>query len=461
MHDDFASSAVEAPGSDELLRLLFDSARDYAIFSTDRAGLVTSWNGGAERLLGWSTAEILGHSADVIFPLEERDAGAAEQERAQALAKGRAEDERWQVRKDGTAFFASGLMMPLDRGRGFVKILRDRTEKHLAGQRLRESEERFRLLATNIPQLVFRSLGDGTRTWPSPQWIAFTGLDTEASLGFGWLDAVHPDDLEITKEGWKAAQASGEYLVEHRVRRASDGEYRWHQTRARPIGGAGGMTNDWVGTMTDVHELRGMQERQQVMMAELQHRTRNLLAVVESIAVRTLRTNKSVEDFGREFVSRLRALSRVQVLINGVDYKTVDLRTLLHAELQAYENEHLEPEKLHVDGPLVSLPARAAQTLALALHELATNAAKYGALVQPAGRLRITWRAERRGEGRWIVLDWKESGVTLPSPAGERRFGYGTELIERALPYQLNAETAFAFEADGVRCTIGVETEDA
>lgn len=436
--------------------MVFDSARDYAIFSTDRAGLVTSWNNGAERLLGWSTEEILGQTADVIFPPEERAAGVADLERAQALANGRAEDERWQIRKDSSLFFASGLMMPLDGARGFVKILRDRTERHLADNRLRESEERFRLLATNIPQLVFRSVGDGTPTWSSPQWIDFTGLDTEASLGQGWLEAIHPDDRQATQDGWRAAQKSGEYLVEHRVRRASDGEYRWHQTRARPIGGLGDTASDWVGTMTDVHELRGMQERQTIMMAELQHRTRNLLAVAESIAIKTLRTSRSLDDFGREFVSRMRALSRVQVLITGADYKNVDLRSLLVAELQAYDGEQLESGKLHLEGPAVSLPARSAQTMGLALHELATNAAKYGALAFLSGQLRITWRIERRADENWVVLDWKETGVEMASLRERRRTGYGTELIERALPYQLGAATALDFEPDGVRCTMTV-----
>src|SRR5689334_11272483 len=185
---------VRAPATDELLRLVIESAHDYAIFSMDSEGLVTSWNSGAERLTGWSAEEIVGRTADVIFTPEDRADGGPEQEREQAFATGRAEDERWQQRKDGTRFWASGLMMQLeDRSQGVTKILRDRTEHHLANERVRLSEERFRLLATNIPQLVFRGLSDGSRTWPSPQWIDFTGLGVEASLGLGWLDAIHPD----------------------------------------------------------------------------------------------------------------------------------------------------------------------------------------------------------------------------------------------------------------------------
>src|SRR5688572_30432116 len=135
---------ARAPGSDELLRLVFESAHDYAIFSMDPTGRVTSWNSGAERLTGWPADEIMGLTADVIFTPEDRAAGVPEQERAQASATGRAEDDRWQMRKDGTRFWASGLMMALEQpDLGFAKILRDRTDKHLADEHLRESEERF------------------------------------------------------------------------------------------------------------------------------------------------------------------------------------------------------------------------------------------------------------------------------------------------------------------------------
>jgi PAS domain-containing protein len=142
-------------------------------------------------------------TAELIFTPEDRALGAPAKERQDALANGRAAGERWQLRKDGTRFWASGLMMPLaDRAQGFVKILRDRTEAHLAEARHRADEQRFRLLATNIPQLVLRSRPDGWRTWGQPQWIEFWGLDLGESVGFGWLDAVHPDDREMTEAAW-------------------------------------------------------------------------------------------------------------------------------------------------------------------------------------------------------------------------------------------------------------------
>ena len=146
----------------ELFRLLVESATDFAIFTIDPAGRVTSWNPGAERLLGYAQDEIIGKSADVIFTLEDQADGIPGLERREATAHGKAVDERWTLRRDGSRFWASGLLMPLAApGEGYVKIFRDQTPRRRMEALLREREERFRLLATNIPQLVFRTRPDG------------------------------------------------------------------------------------------------------------------------------------------------------------------------------------------------------------------------------------------------------------------------------------------------------------
>lgn len=346
-------------------------------------------------------------------------AGTPEDERGQARTNGRVMDERWLQRMDGSPFWPSGL------------------------------------LATSIPHLVYRTLTDGTRTWASLQWIDFTGLSSEESLGLGWLAAIHPEDRGPTQNAWSDALKKGEYYVEHRVRRGSDGEYRWHQTRAKPFASAAA-ASDWVGTMTDIHELRGLQERQQVLMAELQHRTRNLLAVVQSIARRTVRSSSSVEEFGIEFDSRLRALGRVQTLIARVDDQAIDLHTLVTAELTAHGEGGMESGKIKIVGPPVVLPAIGAQALGLALHELATNAVKYGALRHPAGKLVVTWNLEGGEISPRVTLEWVESGVAMPASRAPARKGFGSELIERALPHQLRAKTKLDFTQDGIRCAIEV-----
>jgi PAS domain S-box-containing protein len=433
--------------------VIVESSVGFAIFAMDLSGKVITWNIGAERLLGYGEQEIMGRDGDVVFTPEDRAQGHPDRERQNALVDGRAEDERWHMRKDGSRFWGSGLLMPLRGVGGFLKILRDQTHRHMVEESLRESEARFRLLATNIPQLVFRTIGTGERTWGSPQWELYTGLSDAESRGYGWMAAVHPDDRERTTEAWKEALETGEYQVEHRIRRVPEGEYRWHQTRARPPKGGDPRLSEWVGTSTDIHQLRGLQDRQQMLLAELQHRSRNLLAIVQAMARQTVRTSGSLEEFESEFEGRLRTLSRVQSLLAQTNFERVELREIIEAELFARGDFS---GRVVIEGPPIRLGPGPAQPLALALHELATNAVKYGALKHPSGHLSVTWCVRGVGDDEYVALEWAESGVPMTRPGRPRRKGYGSELIERALPYQLGARTRLDFDSDGVRCRIDV-----
>jgi PAS domain S-box-containing protein len=158
---------------------------------------------------------------------------------------------------------------------------------------LRESEERFRMLAEGIPQLVFRSRSSGERTWGSPQWIAYSGLSEEESLGFGWLDAIHSDDRAATMAAWAAAEARGLFSVEHRVRRI-DGVYRWFQSRATPVRDATGRIGEWFGTSTDMDD--------QVRAREVLTRGREELEAL--VAVRTADLARALEALRAEAAER-------------------------------------------------------------------------------------------------------------------------------------------------------------
>ena len=169
---------------------------------------------------------------------------------------------------------------------------------------------------------------------------------------------------------------------------------------------------EWLGTSTDVENLRAMQERQKIMVAELQHRTRNLLAVVRSIARRSFEHSPGRDDFD----ARLGALSRVQGFLSRSPDYLVPLADIVEAELQAAGG--IAADRLEMGGPAVALPVESVQAIALAVHELATNAIKYGAFSQPSGRLSVTWHVENEADAqkRRLVIDWRESGVTLPHP---------------------------------------------
>lgn len=431
-----------------LLEAIVRSATDYAIITFDPDNKVMSWNPGAEVLLGWKANEIIGQSGATIFTPEDRERLAHEDELQQALAEGRAEDERWHIRKDGSRFWGSGVMVPLkgEEARGFLKILRERTKERQAELALRQSERRFRTILEHIPQLVWRSRKRGDRTWGSLQWVTYTGLSEQDSLGHGWLEAIHPDDRDRTMEAWHEAEQTGRLYVEHRTRRAADGDYRWLQTRGALLKDEDGGAEEWFGTSTDVHDLRRALERQQVLTRELHHRTRNLLGVVNSIARQTVKRSQSLEDFGERFSDRIGALARVQALVARQDIREVGLHELIENEVLAHA--HDADGRITINGPAVTLHERASETLALAVHELATNAVKYGALASAQGRLAVSWHIGKNV----LALEWRESGFSIPNENIGR--GYGRQLIEVALPLVLGADTRLEFRPDGLFCSI-------
>ena len=130
----------------DILAAILDSATDYAIITLDADNRITSWNIGARNILGWEADEIIGRGGEIIFIEEDRAQGQVQLELKRAITEGRAVDERWHARKDGSRFWGSGLMMPLRGETGFLKIMRDQTQQRAAEQRLKESEERFRRL---------------------------------------------------------------------------------------------------------------------------------------------------------------------------------------------------------------------------------------------------------------------------------------------------------------------------
>ncbi|AOD14622.1 hypothetical protein BER92_07570 [Xanthomonas fragariae] len=321
----------------------------------------------------------------------------------------------------------------------------------------RHTQLRLQTLVEGIPQLVWRAKDGGAWTWASTQWMNFTGQQACEAEGNGWLATLHPDDRATAAEAWHHATRTGALSTEFRIRCQETGDYRWFQTRAAPVRSHEGTVVEWLGTSTDVHDLRELQEHQKVLVGELQHRTRNLVAVVRSIADKTLRHSQDLSEFGDVFSDRLEALARVQGLLSKLsEHDRVHFDELIRSELEAL---HGNFEQISLQGPSgIRLRSSTVQVLAMALHELATNALKYGALCQVGARLDIHWSVtETKDQAPWLHIEWQESGVSMQSsesatPSG----GHGRELIERAMPYQLNAKTTYALGPGGVRCTISI-----
>jgi two-component sensor histidine kinase len=201
----------------------------------------------------------------------------------------------------------------------------------------------------------------------------------------------------------------------------------------------------------EMAELQRLQSHQRVLVSELQHRTRNLLAVVRAIAAHSFAGHVVDGPLGG-FFERLNSLGRVQGLISRAEGERVKLADIVRAELEAYA--HAPRSRLEVHGPTVRLASHQVQVIALALHELVTNAVKYGALQAPEGRLSVTWETWLCAQGRQrLALLWRESGVPMPPQASMRR-GQGRELIENALRFSLHADTQLVFGEEGVWCRI-------
>ena len=438
--------------SEERFRLVVENAREHAIFTLDPENRITDWYPSAQAVFGWTAEEAVGQRGSVLFTPEDRRRHEDDKELETARREGFAPNVRWHLRKDGSRVFIEGAVTALHHAdgslHGFLKIGQDTTVRRKTVDALRASEARQQVLIDGIPQLVWRAGDAGRWTWSSPQWLAYTGQTREESLGLGWLDAVHPDDRDAAIQAWDRAGPEGLLDVEYRVRRASDGAWLWHNARSLPVDDGSGGTVEWLGTTTDVDAIRQLQARQEVLVNELQHRARNLLGVVTAIADRTLKQGGPVA----AFEERLQALGRAQGLLSQGGSDTVAVDALVRGELAAHVDG--ASERVRVAGPPVHLTARQVQNFALALHELTTNAVKHGALKGEAGWLAITWEVvpDRQGRRR-LALDWVESGVAVAPGKAERR-GYGTELIQEALAYALQAEVDYALGADGVRCRI-------
>ena len=426
-----------------------------AVVTIGPDGCVTGWNTGAEALLGWTQAEALGRDAAFFRTTQDQNEGAFAQACERVASEGRVGYRHWHHHRNGSLVWVEGHFGPEGPGLpGFMLVMHGEAGRQAEIRVLQETVVHFRTLVEGIPQLVWRSCDRGQWTWASPQWLAYTGQTQAETHGLGWVGAVHVEDRPAVLRAWEKARTHGQVLAEFRLLRASDGAWRWHQTRSMPVRGAPepgwpeGRILEWLGTTTDIEDFKQLQNQQSLLVAELQHRTRNLLAVVSAIA----RRNFGGTEGSAEFQLRLATLGRVQGFLSRAESWSLDLKELVFAELRAAGDG--QSRKAHVEGPVIELPGEKAQPVALALHELATNAAKYGALAQNGAGLSVTWRLEGdSGDERQLVLFWCESGVVMQMDAPRRR-GYGTELIERALPYQLKAKTELVFTPDGARCTL-------
>ena len=434
--------------------MIVESAIDFAILTTDIDGRITSWNNGAERLLGYAESEILGQDASVLFTPEDRDNDRLVIEMRCAFEQGRATNERWHQTKDGSRFFASGLMMPLksEEGviHGFLTIMRDRTSERIAEEALRKSEAlarslfessadcvkildlNGRLIAMNVPGLGVMEIEDFA-PFVGREWVTL------------WPEAMQPEVLQALHEA-KSGRVGRFYGLCPTVK---GGEKFW-DVQVSAVPGPDGLPQRLLSVSRDMGERRLAEEHRTMLINELNHRVKNTLATVQAIAYQTLRSADVDPHILATFEARLFALASAHDVLTKENWAGAHLADIVEAALKPYLSG--PSRRFDVDGPDVLLNPKTALAIAMVLQELATNAAKYGALSRNYGRISVRWTIEVEADGQRLNLRWAETGGPPVEPP--RQKGFGARLIERGLANELDGKAEIDFQPTGVVCTI-------
>jgi PAS domain S-box-containing protein len=317
---------------------------------------------------------------------------------------------------------------------------------------LQRSNERFRLVVENARDfaIMLSDPEDVVTDW-------FAGAEET----FGWSEAEmigKPVSALFTEED--RVNDVRRWETDAAIVNGKAPDLRWHVTKAGKrvyldgqtitMRNPDGTLRGFLKIAQNLTERKRIEERQTILLAELQHRVRNVLAMVAAVVQRGDLTGTTLELRDR-LGGRIAAMARTQALLTRGAGVGVDLELMVRDELQI---QAAGEDRFKIDGASIMLAPKAAEVLTLGVHELVTNASKYGALSQTNGHVDVQWSVERREQDDWLEFRWSESGVELgPEPQG-RRIGFGTELVTRRVPYELGGTGEMNLAADGLQCRI-------
>jgi two-component system CheB/CheR fusion protein len=442
-----AEEALRA--SEERLRRLLEIDVLGVIFF-DRSGALVDANDVFLRMTGYSRREVEAGKLTwrSMTPPEWVDASIEQLNQLEATGRIGPYEKEY-LRKDGSRswMWISGARVGDDT---IVEYCLDINDRKRAESALLERDERVRALVAGAVLMVWETGADGVVEADSPGWRAATGQTLAEWSGYGWLDAVHPEDREDAERRWREAVTRRTLMdAEFRLRTPA-GEWRWTNLRAVPLQLADdGSVRKWLGMNIDISERKQTEEDKELLARELSHRVKNTLAVVQALAMQTDHSD-SGEEYRDKFVGRLQALARAHGMLLETNWRTADLKPLVEQALQVYRLDH--PDVIEIDGEPVPLAPHQGLSLSLILHELTTNAAKYGALSRPEGRLDVSWWVEDVRRGWRLHLLWQEHDGPAVEPPQEK--GFGTRLIERACTHELEGEVELDYLPGGLRCEL-------
>lgn len=303
--------------------------------------------------------------------------------------------------------------------------------------------------------MVWSTLPDGFHDYYNARWYDFTGVPFGSTDGEGWNGMFHPEDQERAWSSWRHSLATGEpYQIEYRLRHKS-GEYRWTLGRAMPMHGPDGKIVRWIGTCTDIHDAKQFASSNEILSRELSHRIKNIFAVISGLIGLSARSNPEQKKFARVLQERIAALGRAHEFVRPHSSHSAPrvLPELLHGVMREILSPYpaVTEGRITIAGDDVSVDDRGATPLALLVHELATNACKYGSLCVPEGEVRITTRID----GDVLELRWEERGG--PPVAGPpETTGFGTMLSQLSVVQQLGGTIDREWDPAGLRVTARV-----
>ncbi|RAI03553.1 protein-glutamate O-methyltransferase [Acuticoccus sediminis] len=364
--------------------------------------------------------------------------------------KGLFELEHQVIRANGAVGWihsrAAPLLAPGGAIREWFGVASDVTERRMAEERLRETRDML-ALATAASKLGWVTWDPSTR---EAQWDArgreIMGLGPEDTQPEDWLAHLHPEDRAMVEAYVSERIADGRpFDMEFRVIHPDGAVRHVHGSGAFVVEAQGGPIRG-TGLIRDVTARWQADETQQLLLEELNHRVKNMLTVILSIAAQTREDAPSLEAFSEAFEERVQALAQAYDALTSNGWKGANIEDLVKSAVALFSGA--ERDRVSLTGPTVALGPSAATSLSLALHELCTNALKYGALSNGTGRVEIAWKVEDTPSGRRFVFDWRERGTSAVETPVRR--GFGSALLENGLPGELGGSAHLSFDPDGL-----------
>ena len=433
---------------------ILETALD-AVVVMRQDGVIAGWNGVAEEIFGWSRNEAIGRQlSELIIPERYREAHHRGLNRYLETGKGTLIDRHVEIsglRSSGEEFPVELSITHTDvsEERLFLGFLRDISQRKAAERALRESEARLSATYNHALVGIVETDRSGRIIRSNEQFSVMTGYGPDELRTMTFFDITHPADVEedrrLFEEQWSGVRDG--YTIEKRYVR-KDGAIMWVEIAASVVRDQQDTEPFAIRIQRDVTDRKRAEEQQRLLLNELNHRVKNTLAVVQGLSHQTFRAGGVSPELMRAFEGRLGALAAAHNLLMKHTWEPTPISEAAESALKPFRTDR---PRVSLDGPAILLTPSATVTLTLALHELATNAAKYGALSNDEGTVKVHWTVDSDS----LTLVWRESGgppVVKPSETG-----FGTRLLERAVARDLHATVATDFDPAGLVCTISAE----